>query len=176
MRKTGLDADLLREVAGDNDSAVGFLGWLTHVAEPNAADDLINDVVTHFGIPRWAAAWRHEKIRRVRAGRAADYQSMTFVVGTRIDGLSADVARAVLERVAVAAYFAGHDDSYVRVRFEGNGKAVVYWDDEADSGVVMIYDDIEDFDEFNPPWPEWLIKADQLADDLEALGEARRTA
>ncbi len=46
--------------------------------------------------------------------------------------------------VAVAAYYAGHDGAYFRIRFEGNGKAVALWDEDAETGVVMIGDDVQE--------------------------------
>ena len=82
----------------------------------------------------------------------------------------------MLERVAVAAYFARHDTTYVRARFEGNGKAVAYWDEDTESGVVMIDDEIQDLDSFNPPWPDWSVRVDELESELADLGTVEQSA
>jgi cysteinyl-tRNA synthetase len=53
----------------------------------------------------------------------------------------------------VAAYFPHHEDTiHVRACFEGNGKAAAYWDMHTKSGVVMVDDEIEDFNSFDTPW------------------------
>ena len=55
-------------------------------------------------------------------------------------------------RVAVAAHYAGHDGAYVRLRFEGNGKSVAFWDADACRGMVMIEDQMHPLDEIAPTW------------------------
>ena len=52
--------------------------------------------------------------------------------------------------------------TYVRARFEGNGKAVAYWDQDTESGVVMVDDEIEDLHSFHAAWPDWRIRVDEL--------------
>jgi hypothetical protein len=85
-------------------------------------------------------------------------------------------ASSAAERVAVAAYFARHDTTYVRARFEGNGKAVAYWDQDTKSGVVMVDDEIEDLHSFNPLWPDWSVRVDELESQLAELGPAMQSA
>ena len=104
------------------------------------------------------------------------YRSTTFVIRTPVEGLSVQRAHEVLERVAVAAYFARHDTTYIRARFEGNGKAVAYWDEDTKSGVVMIDDEIEDLDSFDPSWPDWNVRVDELESELADLGPAKQSA
>jgi len=155
--------------------ASGFLGALSQSAEPITAGEIIEYVLAPYGIPRSSAEWRTERIRRVGRGKTSGYRSTTFVIGTRVEGLSVQRAHEVLERVAAAAYFARHDTTYVRARFEGNGKAVAYWDQDTKSGVVMI-DEIEDLDSFNPAWPDWKVRVDELESQLSGRSPAQQSA
>ena len=172
----GLDAALLSEAAGGHAMAPGFLGALSQIAEPITAGEIMEYVLAPYGIPRSSAEWRTEQIRRVGRGKTSGYRSTTFVIGTPVEGLTVQRAHEVLERVAVAAYFARHDTTYVRARFEGNGKAVAYWDQDTKSGVVMIDDEIEDLDSFNPPWPDWRVRVDELESQLADLSPAEQSA
>jgi hypothetical protein len=172
----GLNAALLSEAAGSDTMALGFLGALSQIAELTTAGEIVDYVLAPFGIPRSSAVWRAEQIRRAGRGKTSEYRSTTFVIGTSVEGLSIRRAHEVLERVAVADYFAGHDTTYIRVRFEGNGKAVAYWDEDTKSGVVRVDDEIEDLDSFNPPWPDWSVQVDQLEAELAELGLAERSA
>lgn len=172
----GLDAALLLEAAGGDTMASGFLGALSRVAETATAGEIVEYVLAPYGIPRSSAGWRPEQIRRASHGKITGYQSTTFVISTPVEGLSVQRARQVLERVAVAGYFAHHDTTYARVRFEGNGKAVAYWDENTKSGLIMIGDEIEDLDSFAPPWPDWRIRADKLQAELADHGAAEQSA
>jgi hypothetical protein len=172
----GLDAALLSEAAGGHTMASGLLGALSQIAEPITAGEIIEYVLDPYGIPRSSAEWRTERIRRVGRGKTSGYRSTTFVIRTRVKGLTVQRAHEVLERVAVATYFARHDTTYVRARFEGNGKAVVYWDQDTESGVVMIDDEIEDLDSFNPLWPDWRVRVDELESQLAELSPAMQSA
>ena len=172
----GLDAALLSEVAGGKTMASGFLGALFQIAGSVSAGEIVEYVLGPYGIPRSSAEWRAEKVRRVGRGKTSGYQSMTFVIRTPVEGLSAQRAHEMLERVAVAAYFAHHDTAYVRARFEGNGKAVAYWDEDAESGVVRIDDEIQDLDSFNRTWPDWSVRVDELKSELADLDHAEQSA
>ena len=156
--------------------ASGFLGALSQIVETMTAGEIVEYVFAPYGIPRSSAEWRTERIRRVGRGKTSGYRSTTFVISTPVEGLSIQRAHEMLERVAVAAYFARHDTSYVRARFEGNGKAVAYWDADTESGVVMIDDEIEDLDSFQPPWPDWRVRVDELATQLAELSPAEQSA
>jgi hypothetical protein len=171
-----LDAALLSEAAGSYTMASEFLNALSQIAEPITAGEIVEYVLAPYAIPRSAAEWRAEQIRRVGRVKTSGYQSTTFVIRALVEGLSSQRAHEVLERVAVAAYFARHDTTYVRVRFEGNGKAVAYWDEDTESGVVMIGDEIEDLDSFDPPWPDWSVRVDELGSELADLGPAKQSA
>ncbi len=153
-----------------------FLGALSQIAEPITAGEIVEYVLAPYGIPRSSAEWRTENIRRVGRGKTFGYRSTTFVISTPVEGLSIQHAHEVLERVGVAAYFARHDPTYVRARFEGNGKAVAYWDEDTKSGVVMVDDQIEDLDSFNPPWPDWRVRVDELAAELAELSPTEQSA
>jgi hypothetical protein len=165
----GLDAALLMSAAGGGAMAPAFLSALSQVAEPTTSGEIMEYVVAPYGIPQTSAEWRKEQIRRVPRGR---YQSITFVVGAPVERLTVERAREVLERVAAAAYYAGNDTDYFRVRFEGNGKAVAYWDRDSESGVVMVDDEIEDVESFNPAWPDWSARVDELAAELADFAPA----
>jgi hypothetical protein len=172
----GLDAALLSEAAGGDTMASGFLGALSQIAEPITAGEIVEYVLAPYGIPRSSAQWRTEQIRRVGRGKTSGYWSTTFVISTPVEGLSVQRAHELLERVAVAAYFARDDTTYVRARFEGNGKAVAYWDQDTKSGVVRIDDEIEDLDSFDPSWPDWRVRVDELEAELADLRRAEQSA
>jgi hypothetical protein len=77
----------------------------------------------------------------------------------------------------VAACLAGHDTTYARVRFEGNGKAVAYWDANARYGLVMIDDKTEkNLESFAPAWPDWHARVDELQAELTGNGSAELSA
>jgi hypothetical protein len=172
----GLDAALLSEAAGGHAMAPEFLGALSQIAEPITAGEIVEYILAPYGIPRSSAQWRTEQIRRMGRGKTSGYRSTTFVIGTPVKGLSVQRAHEVLERVAAAAYFARHDTTYVRARFEGNGKAVAYWDQDTKCGVVMIDDEIEDLDSFDPQWPDWRVRVDELEAELADLSRAEQSA
>jgi hypothetical protein len=172
----GLDAVLLSEAAGSDTMALGFLDALSQIAEPTTAGEIMDYVLAPFGIPRSSAVWRAAQIHRVGQSKTSRYQSMTFVINSPVKGLSVQRGRELLERVAVAAYLAGHDTTYVRVRFAGNGRAVAYWDEDTKSGVVMVDEEIEDLDSLNPPWPAWCVRVGKLESELAGRGPAEQSA
>lgn len=169
----GLDAALLSEAAGGDAMAPGFLGALSQVAEPTTSDEIVDYVVAPYGIPRSSIEWRREQVQRVGRGK---YLSITFLIGAPVERLTVARAREVLERVAVAAYYAGNDTAYLRARFEGNGKAVAYWDGDSQSGLAMVEDKIEDLDSFNPAWPDWSIRVDRLESELTGFTRLEQSA
>jgi hypothetical protein len=172
----GLDAILLKEAAGSNAMAPGFLGTLSQIAEPITAGEIMEYVLAPYGIPRSSAEWRAEDVRRMGRGKFFGYRSTTFVISAAVNGLSIRRAHEVLERVAVAAYFASHDTTYIRARFEGNGKAVAYWDDNAKSGIARVGDEVEELDTFRPLWPDWSARVDELESELAHLGPTEQSA
>lgn len=56
-----------------------------------------------------------------------------------------------------------------RVRFEGDGKAVAYWDMYSRTNLVMIDEKIDDLDSFQPLWPDWSVRVDELEAELADL-------
>jgi hypothetical protein len=169
-----LDANLLSRAAAGDAMAAGFLDALAQIAEPITTREIMEYVLAPYGIPRSSAEWRAERIRRAGQGNASAYQSTTFVIRAPVEQLSAQLAREILERVAVAAHFACHDITYFRVRFEGNGKAVAYWDENTESGLIMISDDVEELNSFVPLWPPWSVRIHELESEL--AGPARQSA
>jgi len=172
----GLDAALLSAAAGGDSMAPGFLDALSRVAEPVTAAEVLGYVLTPYGIPKSSATWRAEQVRRPGRGKAAGYHATTFIISAPVNDLSIQRAQELLERVAAAAWFAQHDTTYVRVRFEGNGKAVAYWDDDTHSGVIMVGDQIEDMDSFTPAWPDWILRVDELHAELAGRSTAGLSA
>lgn len=158
-----LDADQLVETAGDPSAAHQLLDALKRAASPATAAEILEIVVSPYGIARSSAEWRNEKV--LRSGRGVT-RSKTFVLTAVVD-LTPGRAREMLGRVLVAAHYAGQDGVYHRIRFEGNGKAVAFWDEDAGTGVVLIGDDVEDLESIDPPWPAWAVKIDELASDLD---------
>jgi len=171
----GLHVALLTEAAGGT-MAPEFLSALSQIAEPATAGEIVEYILLPYGIPKSSAEWRTELIRRAGRSKTAEYRSTTFVIRTPIKGLSVQRAQDVLERVAAAACFARHDTTYVRVRFEGNGKAVAYWDEHAKVGVVKVDDEIEDLESFSPRWPDWSVRVDELESQLADLSPAKQSA
>ena len=40
----------------------------------------------------------------------------------------------------------------------------------------MIDDQIEDLDSFNPPWPDWRVRVDELESELADFSRAEQSA
>lgn len=155
----GLDAGQLVEAAGGASAAQGLLDVLSHVASPATDAEIIDVVLGPYAISRSSAEWRHEELRRPGGGT---YQSNSFVLSAPVVDLTPDRARQMLGRVAVAAYYAGYDCRYYRIRFKGNGNAVAFWDAESGTGLVVVGDDEQELDSIDPPWPAWSERIDEL--------------
>ena len=160
----GLDKDQLVETAGGPSAARRLLDVLDRAASPATTAEILEIVVSTYGIARSSAEWRNEKVLRPGGGVI---KSKTFVLTAAVVDLTPDRAQEMLGRVVVAAHYAGHGGAYHRIRFEGNGKAVAFWDVGAGTGVVLIGDDVEDLESIDPPWPAWAVKIDELASDLD---------
>lgn len=158
----GLDPDLLQETVGAAALAGGLLDSLSRAASPQEPSDILDVVVGGQGIARGSVHWRKETVRRARV----NYDATTFVVTSSVSGLTPALATEMLGRVVVAASFAGHPGSYWRIRFEGNGSAVAFWDAEAQGGVVMVDGDDEDIETLDVPWPSWMSKVELLRQEL----------
>ncbi|TWE10475.1 hypothetical protein [Rudaeicoccus suwonensis] len=164
-----LDAVLVSEAAGDPSMSLMVLDELTQLAEWYAERELFDFVLAGVGLPASAAGWRVESVRR--AGR--DYRSVTFIVHPPVEKLTVELMRDLLQRAAVATYFAGNDGDYIRVRLDGNGKSVAYWDEAAGEGVVMVDDEVEELDPIDPPWPVWSLRLDDVRSELDAAAPSQ---
>lgn len=158
----GLDCDLLQEATGNPTLAGGLLDSLSRVATPGTPTEILDVVTADQGTPRGTAHWRHETVRR--AGAA--YDATTFVLTESVEHLTPELALEFLGRVVVAATFAGHPGSYRRIRFEGNGKSVAFWDGDAHNGLVMVNGDDEDLAALDAPWPLWVRKVELMHAEL----------
>lgn len=158
----GLDIELLEEAAGAAEMAGGLLDSLARAASPHGPSEILDVVVGVHGIARGSVHWRTETVRRARA----NYDATTFVVTSTLPGLTPALATEMLGRVVVAATFADHPGSYWRIRFEGNGSSVAFWDADASDGVVMVDGDDEDIETLDVPWPSWMSKVELLRQEL----------
>lgn len=165
-----LDSAMLASAAGEASMAPRFLRALAEVAEPKTDGELFEFVGAPDDISSAAIEWRSEQVRRGRGS----HQTRTLVIRKPIEGLSIPAAHRLIERAAVAAHYAGHDPTYVRVRFQGNGKAVGFWDAQAKSGLVRIDDEIVDLESCDPPWPRWSVRILQLEAELGVQAQSRR--
>ena len=158
----GMDPDLLEDAAGNPTLARGILNSLSRIAAPETPVEILDVVVADQGIARRTVHWRHETVRRA----GANYDSVTFVISEALERLTPEVAIELLGRVAVAAFFGGHPSSYRRIRFEGNGRSVAFWDGDAQYGVVMVDGDVKDLAALDIPWPSWLRKVELMRAEL----------
>lgn len=158
----GLDIELLEEAAGAAEMAGGLLDSLARAASPHGPSEILDVVVGGHGIARGSVHWRTETVRRARA----NYDATTFVVTSTLPGLTPALATEMLGRVVVAATFADHPGSYWRIRFEGNGSSVAFWDADASDGVVMVDGHDEDFESLEIVWPSWVSRIDTLRGEL----------
>ena len=158
----GMDRDLLEDAAGNPTLARGILDSLSRIAAPGTPVEILDVVVADQGIARRTVHWRHETVRRA----GAKYDSTTFVISEAVERLTPGLAVELLSQVAVAACFAGHPSSYCRIRFEGNGRSVAYWDGDAQYGVVMVDGDVKDLAALDIPWPSWLRKVRHMHAEL----------
>ncbi|TDU88828.1 hypothetical protein EV138_2379 [Kribbella voronezhensis] len=169
----GVNVDGLAEAAGDLQMAPRLLGALEQAAAPTTDVEILELVIAPYGITRSSVEWRQEQVRRVGHGA---YPSTTFVITAPVSDLTAGRAREMLGRVAVAAYYAGHEGAYFRIRFAGNGKAVAFWDEGERVGVVMVGDEEQELEWIDPPWPAWAMRLDELESTLMARSKVAHTA
>jgi hypothetical protein len=87
----GLDAALVSEAAGSYTLASEFLDALSQIAEPITAGEIVEYVLAPYAIPRSAAEWRAEQIRRVGRVKTSGYHSTTFVISTPVEGFRPNV-------------------------------------------------------------------------------------
>lgn len=164
----GMSASLLTSTSGSTRGAEALLDALVDVASRLTPSEVIGLVADPAGVPRGSAGWRRESVRR--SGR--DHIAWVLEITASVDDLTPNRAWDLLERTAVAAHFAGHDPHYVRIRFKGNGLAVGFWDETADSGALRIGDEITELPGIEPAWPDWHLRANQLRAALEQPAQA----
>lgn len=164
----GMSASLLTSASGSTRGAEALLDALADVACRLTPSEVIGLVADPAGVPRSSADWKRESVRR--SGR--DHIAWVLEITAPVDDLTPERAWDLLERTAVAAYFAGHDVQYVRIRFKGNGVAVAFWDETSDSGALRLGDDTIDLPGVEPVWPDWYLRAIQLRKALEQRARA----
>lgn len=69
-----------------------------------------------------------------------DLFTHVLVVHTPIAALTPPAIHQALERLAVASYLGGWNiEDYLRIRFEGNGRDVGFWDDSASHSSANLW-------------------------------------
>jgi hypothetical protein len=139
---------------------------LTDLAQASSSDELIDFVLAPFALTHRSAEWQQRDIRRRTGAGTVEYRSNVLEVLAPVSSLTHDEAHRALERLAVATFLGRRDRSYLRIRFAGNGSDVAYWDSQAERGVVMVQQDDREIDTLDPPWPDWLIKLEQISDGI----------
>lgn len=147
----GLDIELLEKAAGAAGMAGGLLDALSRAATPHEPTEIVDVVVARHGIPRGSAHWRNETVRR--AGK--NHDAMTFVITSTLPNLTPELATEMLGRVVVAASFADRPSTYWRIRFEGNGRSVAFWDADTNTGVVLVNGHDNSIESLDVVWPAW---------------------
>lgn len=73
-----------------------------------------------------------------------------------------DGMRFKLRDIQVRWTYAKGDEAYLRIRFEGNGSDVAFWDQDSRSGSAVIGQDLHDLDGIRPLWPAWSVRLHEL--------------
>ena len=167
----GLRTDLLEAIDPSGELSPALLGNLVEVAAASSRQELDDYMLEPVGLTRFSADWEKHDVRRPLPTGPVNLHADILVVRPTIPNLTPDKAREVLERMAVARYLNDQPSDYLRVRFAGNGADVGIWDEEIEKGLIILVDDHEvESDEFNPPWPAWL----QRLEELQQWAEERR--
>jgi|GEM_PF-2676053 len=155
-----LDTEQLIKAAGGPALASHLIDTLETVAKPASDTEILELVIGPHNIDRGRAEWRLDKVQR--SGREARVHA--FTVMSPIANLTHSLACEMLGHVAVASHYAGHEETYFRIRFEGNDKAIAFWDDTTESGVIWLGGDESPLkiDSITKPWPAWAIRVEQL--------------
>lgn len=152
-----------------------FVSVLTELATESTSGELIDFVLAPLGVRQRSAEWRQRDVKRPAGAGTVDYRSDVLEVLAPVSCLTHDKVHHALERLAVSTFLGGLDGSYLRIRFAGNGSDVAYWDWKAESGVVMVEQDDREIGTINPPWPDWLVKLEQISDRI-GVSTARSAA
>ena len=172
----GLGTDRLEAIDPSGELSTALLANLTEVAAVTSKQELDDYVLEPVELTHFSADWERHEVRRPLPTGAVSVRADILVVRTKVPDLTADQAREVLERMAVARYLKDEPGGYLRVRFAGNGTDVGIWDEELENGLlVMIGNDVESA-EFNPPWPAWLERLEELQEWANQRQQVRGVA
>lgn len=162
----GLDERLLQALDPQGSRTPTMLAVLTEIASTSSQQEQGDYVLSPLGLSRFAATREVAEVRRSRAGRITTLKADVLVIREHVPGLSSDDVRATLGRLALARRLAGLDYSYLRIRFEGNGRDVGIWDEGGDEWKLLIQIGDEEIEglALDPPWPDWLFVLDELRD------------
>jgi hypothetical protein len=163
-----LDARLIRAADPDPDQASALLLNLELLAGELTRREVADLVLGPLGGTYHDVEWNRGAVLRTDAatGKKREYQVETLIVSRSLDDLDHDAIRAALERFAVATYLAREEEDYWRIRFAGNGSDVGYWDAALGIGLTDVDGDDQDFDEFDPAWPKWLLRLENLQSEV----------
>jgi hypothetical protein len=160
----GLDSELIESVRTVSGSGTGVLRDLEALASLDTGAEVAETVLSPLGVAASRAKWRIEDVSRTNSGAGSRIRADVLVVSATVPGLTHALVREALERLAVEARLAGLPCArYLRIRFEGNGSDVGFWDVDASEGVAMVNRDDQEIESLDPPWPAWLLRLEELA-------------
>jgi hypothetical protein len=163
----GLDELLISTTEPRVDLAATLLDLLLEVACSSTERELNDYVVGPVGLTNADVEWRQDEVRRPTDAGSVDILTHVLVVHTAVAGLSAAAIHSALERLAVASHLGGWNiGDYLRIRFEGNGRAVGFWDSTSGVAVVLVDEETHESETFDPPWPDWLLQLKNLREGL----------
>lgn len=159
----GLDGLLISATETRPELAVDLLKLLLEVACWSTERELNELVVGPLGLTNADVEWRQHKVSRLTATGHTELLTDVLVVHTMVAVLTPAAIHQALERLAVASYLGGwNTGGYLRIRFEGNGRDVGFWDAEGGPAVVQVDGEANEFDTFEPSWPQWLLHLEEL--------------
>lgn len=173
----GLGTELLEAIDPSGELSPVLLAYLTEVAAVASRQELDDYVLEPVELTHFSADWEQHEVRRPLRTGVVSLRAEILVVRTTIPDLTTSRAREVLERMAVARHLKGEPADYLRVRFAGNGSDVGIWDEELENGLIaLIGNDEAESAEFNPPWPPWLVRLEELQEWANERQQARGAA
>ena len=158
----GLDSALVSSSGPVAGTGAALLGNLEALAGPDTASEVADMVLRPLGVAPGRAEWRTDDVSRTASGSVSRIRANVLAVHANVPELTHELVTGALERLAVAAYLAGLPAGYLRIRFEGNGTDVGFWDVDSSEGVAMVKRDDQKIEAFEPSWPEWLLRLEEL--------------